>query len=180
MIKYALRCQSTNSDGSTCETHFDGWFKNADVCDVQLTEKRLACPSCKGTDVIKSLQSPHLANKAGKNRSTNAGQIAPKAMPKLEPKSVAPVAAVKPNAVMTPEAEEAYKNLYAMTKKLQDHVKSTCDDVGKDFAEAARKIHYGESPERGIYGQVTETDAKDLVEEGISIAPIPMLPKSDS
>jgi len=164
LIKYALRCLSQAADGQDCDTLFDGWFKSADACDVQLSEKRLACPSCKGTEISKSLQVPHLANNAGKNRSANLA-VAPK---------------VPPNAVMTSEAQEAYKNLYALTKKLQDHVKSTCDDVGTDFAETARKIHYGEAPERGVYGQVTETDAKDLIEEGISIAPVPTLPKADS
>ena len=164
-----------------CEEHFDGWFKNAEACDVQLTDKRITCPSCKGTAVSKSLQSPHLANKAGKNRSIQAAvkvkskQTLPVGLP------ATPASGAKPsNQVMTPEAAEAYKNLYSIAKKLEDHVKSTCDDVGKDFAETARKIHYGESPERGVYGQVTETDAIDLIDEGITIAPVPILPKSNA
>mgnify|MGYP001051272798 CR=1 FL=1 len=179
MIKYALRCGSTEA----CGCVFDGWFKNADACQTLLDEKRLTCPSCNSNLVEKSLQSPHLANSAGKKRSVDQPENAASA-PATKGKTN-PLKTPTPNKIMTPEAAEAYKKVYDLTHKLQEHVKANCDDVGKDFAEMARKIHYNEdtnseSQTRGIYGQVTETDAKDLVEEGISIMPLPQLPKSDS
>ncbi len=51
------------------------------------------------------------------------------------------------------------------------------EDVGERFAEEARRIHYGESQERGIRGQATRQQAADLVEEGIGVLPLP-IPKA--
>ena len=57
--------------------------------------------------------------------------------------------------------------------EIRKSVEENCDYVGADFAEEARKIHYGESEERGIYGEATIEDAKELDEEGIDVAPLP-------
>ncbi len=69
------------------------------------------------------------------------------------------------------------KALFAEMKKLRDHVTANSEDVGEKFPEEARKIHYGETEERGIYGAASAEEAKDLVEEGISVAPLPVLPE---
>jgi hypothetical protein len=55
------------------------------------------------------------------------------------------------------------------------HVEQLClaDYVGPNFAEEARKIHYGETPDRHIYGEATHKEAQDLVEEGVDVAPLP-------
>jgi len=52
-------------------------------------------------------------------------------------------------------------------------VQQNADYVGPNFAEEARKIHYGESEERHIYGEATPEEAKELVEEGVDVAPLP-------
>jgi hypothetical protein len=52
--------------------------------------------------------------------------------------------------------------------------------VGERFAEEARRIHYGESEERGIYGEATLGEARDLVEEGVPVLPLPKLPETDA
>jgi hypothetical protein len=69
--------------------------------------------------------------------------------------------------------------LVAMLQKLRVEVEKTCDYVGKDFAEEARKIHHGETEARGIYGEATESEAEALAEEGIDIARIPWVPPAD-
>ena len=56
-------------------------------------------------------------------------------------------------------------------------VKANSEDVGAKFPEEARKIHYGEADARGIIGQATVDEAQALVEEGIEIAAIPVLPE---
>ena len=56
---------------------------------------------------------------------------------------------------------------------LRKYVQQNADYVGNNFAEEARKIHYGETPDRHIYGEATANDAKDLVDEGIDVAPLP-------
>ena len=62
---------------------------------------------------------------------------------------------------------------------LRDKVEAECDYVGDRFAEEARRIHYGEADDRGIYGEATIEEAIDLGEEGIDIAPLPASPKPD-
>ena len=65
-------------------------------------------------------------------------------------------------------------------QELRRHVETNCDYVGERFAEEARRIHYGESGARGIYGEATADDAKDLADEGIEVGRIPWLPRTDA
>ncbi len=69
-------------------------------------------------------------------------------------------------------AEEASKMRQFMTG-LRKYVQQNADYVGPHFAEEARKIHYGETEERHIYGEATVEEAKDLLEEGVDVAPLP-------
>jgi hypothetical protein len=64
--------------------------------------------------------------------------------------------------------------------EIRDHVEKNADYVGDQFAEEARKIHYGETDKRNIYGEATKEEAKELVEEGVDVAMIPWLPRSDA
>ncbi len=64
--------------------------------------------------------------------------------------------------------------------KLRDHVEESCDYVGREFADEARKIHYGDVESRSIYGEATKDEAEDLNEEGVEVGVIPWLPRSDS
>ena len=61
-------------------------------------------------------------------------------------------------------------------REVRDHINANTEDVGGKFAEEARKIHYGESEERGIRGQATPEEVQDLTDEGVEIAPVPVLP----
>ena len=56
---------------------------------------------------------------------------------------------------------------------LRKYVQQNADYVGPNFAEEARKIHYGETPDRHIYGEATPREAQELVEEGVDVAPLP-------
>ena len=73
------------------------------------------------------------------------------------------------------QADEAQK-IRHMMQKVSTHVEENFDYVGADFAEEARKIHYGEREARDIYGETSLEDAKDLLEEGVAVAPLPGLP----
>jgi hypothetical protein len=70
------------------------------------------------------------------------------------------------------KAEEA-KKMRQFATGLRKYVQENADYVGPDFAEEARKIHYGEAPERHIYGEATFEEAKELAEEGVDVAPLP-------
>ena len=67
-----------------------------------------------------------------------------------------------------------------MLAKMKQHVEENCDYVGKEFAEEARKIHYGETEKRDIYGEATTAEAKELVEEGVDFTAIPWTENTDS
>lgn len=73
------------------------------------------------------------------------------------------------------QADEAQK-IRLMMQKVSTHVEENFDYVGADFAEEARKIHYGEREARDIYGETSLDDAKELLEEGVAVAPLPGLP----
>ena len=64
--------------------------------------------------------------------------------------------------------------------EMHRHVKENCEDVGDQFAEEARRIHYGESEGRGIHGQASDKEVQELVEENIDVLRLPDLPRSDA
>lgn len=70
------------------------------------------------------------------------------------------------------EQVQKMKKMFAV---MRDQVRDNCDFVGDNFAEEARKIHYGESEERGIYGSTSNQEAAELIEEGVEINPIPWM-----
>ena len=77
------------------------------------------------------------------------------------------------------EARAAGATMQALTK-LREQVEKNCDDVGDNFAEEARKIHFGEVEKRNIYGQTTPDEAKDLKDDGVEFGEIPWAPRHDS
>ena len=72
---------------------------------------------------------------------------------------------------------EAQKQALAQLKAMAEKVRENADYVGDKFAEEARKIHYEETEKRGIYGETTPQDAEELIDEGIEIHPLPILPE---
>ena len=67
-----------------------------------------------------------------------------------------------------------------MLVKLRESVEENCDYVGAEFPEEARKIHYGEAEHRDIYGEASDQEASELVEEGVEFGRIPWVPSADS
>ncbi len=65
-------------------------------------------------------------------------------------------------------------------QEIRAQVEDNCDYVGEKFAEEARKIHYGETEARGIYGEATDDAFQELTDEGIEVSRIPWLPRSDA
>ena len=68
---------------------------------------------------------------------------------------------------------EAERNLAKMKREIE----ANSDYVGMNFAHEARAMHIGESPARAIYGEAKAEEAKSLIEDGISVAPLPFVPK---
>ena len=116
------------------------------------------------------------------SRSTDFDEQAPKGLiacphcgsTKVEKAIMAPnVSTSRKKAIIAKQQAKALKMMNAAANKIRKEIEDNCDYVGHDFADEARAIHYGEKPERGIYGQASPEDAAALHEEGVEIAPLP-------
>jgi hypothetical protein len=151
MIRYTLSCERGHE--------FESWFANSVAYDKQAKRGLVTCPLCNSAKVEKAIMAPRLA------RSDVAEPAQPPAAPPAAP-------AKNPVAMMSPPERELRQKL----KELRDHVTKNATNVGAKFPEEARKIHYGETEHRSIYGEASPEDAKALHEEGIEFHPLPMLP----
>jgi hypothetical protein len=157
MIRYALTCDKGH--------HFESWFADSTAYDKQAKRSLVACPHCGSTKVEKAIMAPRLAG-ARKRKAPVDAAMSDVATPSAAPEASAPV------AMMTPQEQE----LRGKLKELRDHLTKNADNVGTKFPDEARKIHYGETEHRSIYGVATADDAKELAEEGIAFHPLPILP----
>jgi hypothetical protein len=154
MIRYALICDKGHQ--------FESWFQDSAAYDKQARRKLVACPLCNSTSVEKAIMAPRLA--ANKKR---AAPMEVSSTPAPAPDAPEPV------AMMSPREQE----LRAKLKELRDHLTNNADDVGARFPEEARKMHYGETEHRSIYGVASPEEAKSLAEEGLEFHPLPVLPE---
>ena len=154
MIRYNLVCDKRHE--------FESWFQDSLAYDKQARRGLVSCPLCGSAKVEKAIMAPRLARK-----DKSAPIMAP-----AEEAAPAPTAAPAPVAMISPQEKE----FRAKLKELRDHLTSNADNVGKKFPEEARKMHYGETEHRSIYGEATPQDARELHEEGIEFHPLPVLP----
>ncbi len=114
-------------------------------------------------------------NSAGFDEQQGAGEIAcPECgSTKVEKALMAPRLPGKANA-------KTAASLRKELLKLRETIERDCDYVGPKFAEEARKIHYGETESRSIYGETSKEDAKALAEEGVAFASIPWVEKDNA
>jgi hypothetical protein len=152
MIRYRLQC--------TARHEFEGWFRNAADFDKQAKRKLVACPECGSVDVAKALMAPNVVT--AKSRGARKVPPVPPA-----PQSDAPQRV----------ANAGPRELLKMMRKLREEVIAKSEYVGPRFAEEARKMHNEEVEHRGIYGEASPAEVKDLVEDGIDIYPLPVLPE---
>jgi hypothetical protein len=157
MIRYALACDKGHQ--------FESWFADSAAYDKQAKRSLVACPHCGSTKVEKAIMAPRLAG-ARKRKAPVEAPVSDVVTPAAAPEAAAPV------AMMTPQEQE----LRGKLKELRDHLTKNADNVGAKFPDEARKMHYGETEHRSIYGVATADDAKELAEEGIAFHPLPILP----
>ena len=146
-----------------CSAHhsFEGWFgSEADFVD-QLARQLVQCPVCGDAQIEKLLSAPRL----------NLGRAQ---LPQTESADSAVPAATSVNdVVLAAPQTEVTQALLRMAKAMLEQTQ----DVGSQFAEEARKIHYGESEARAIRGQATPQQTRELLEEGVQVIPF-VLPES--
>jgi hypothetical protein len=124
---------------------FEGWFASDDDFLEQNGRGLIECPLCADKVVVRLPSAPRL-NLSGAREPTQA-------------------------APATPDPALASQ---AKWLEMVRHVVANTEDVGERFADEARRIHYGETPERGIRGQATAEQREALVEEGIEVHPLPI------
>ncbi len=136
-----------------CENdhEFEGWFKSSKAYDKQATSGSVECPTCATTAVSKAIMSPNIATKGAIGKSTR-----------------------EKNVVAKNSDSQKFEKMAAA---IRDHVEKNFDYVGEKFPDEARRIHYGEADERGIYGEATNEETKELLDEGVDVAPLPGKPK---
>lgn len=78
------------------------------------------------------------------------------------------------------EHSEEARQLLVRVEEMCRTIEQNCAYVGDGFAEEARKIHYGETQQRAIYGEASAEEATELQDEGIAIASVPWVPRSDA
>jgi hypothetical protein len=151
MILYQLRCGKDHE--------FEAWFKDGQTCERQLARKTVECPACGSRKVVKALMAPRIG--AGKKKQ----QV----------------------SLPAKAAGDSQHSISVMATAMRQHlqevrakVEANCDYVGDKFTDEARKIHYGETEPRGIYGEATDEQHQELLEEGVEVARIPWLPRSDA
>ena len=162
MIRYALACDQGHS--------FDSWFQSSAAYDKQVKRGLVTCPACGSTEVEKALMAPQLSGTRKRGSMPAASHEAP--APASAPEAPAAAETPAPVAMISPQEREFRQKL----KELRDHLTRNADYVGQKFPEEARKMHYGEIEHRSIYGEASPQEAKELLDEGVELHPLPVLP----
>jgi hypothetical protein len=127
---------------------FEGWFGSEAEFQDQLARGLVECPLCGDAAVTKLLSAPRLNLGSGKEPAARADVVA------------------------APDA-----TIQAAWMQMVRLVLANTEDVGQRFPEEARRMHYGETEERGIRGQASPDETQALLEEGIGVLPLP-IPKA--
>ena len=130
---------------------FECWFASSANYQGQLKNKMIICPYCNSTKIQKSLMAPNINTRG-----------------------------ISKNSKKNHKKKVAQNNLQNQIKKFRKYIEKNTDNVGKNFAEEARKIYYGETKSRPIRGESTEKEAQELAEEGISFSRLPWQLKEDA
>jgi hypothetical protein len=160
MIRYALRCEQGHG--------FDSWFPSSSAYDRQVKQGLVECPRCGSVKVEKAIMAPQIARKKGRD------PVSEPAVVETATPAPAPISAEADSSSTLMLAQE--RELRTKLRELREHITKVADNVGPGFADEARKMHYGEIEQRPIYGQASTEEARALIDEGIEVTPLPLLP----
>jgi hypothetical protein len=158
MIRYSLHCDRGHT--------FESWFQSSSAYESQEKRKLVNCPVCGSAKVERSIMAPQIVSKKGdSNRQIQSNDVPVPAPP-------AEITA----AGSTPLLMAQERELRAKLKELRDHIVKNADNVGGRFPDEARKMHYGDIEHRPIYGEASPEEARSLIDEGVEVSPLPVLP----
>jgi hypothetical protein len=152
MIRYNLRCERGHV--------FESWFQSSQAYETQEKRKLVSCPSCGSAKVERAIMAPQIVSKKNRDRAVQAPAAATDATP--------------PSATPLMMAQD--HELRAKLRELRDHIVKNADNVGERFPNEARKMHYGDIEHRPIYGEASPEEARSLLDEGVEVSPLPVLP----
>jgi hypothetical protein len=153
MIRYALACSRGHE--------FESWFPSSQAFEAQQARGLVSCPTCGSAEVAKQIMAPALARAERAPERPAAAHAQPVAEPAGQPMAL---------------VSDKERALRAMLRAVREHVVAHADNVGDRFAEEARRMHYGEIEHRAIYGEANLGEAKALLDEGIEVHPLPIVP----
>ncbi|GEP60312.1 DUF1178 family protein [Reyranella soli] len=162
MILYRLRCSKGHE--------FESWFKDSRTYERQEKKSLIGCAVCGDGKVERAPMAPRLGKGSKKvevEKPVAEASAAPAAPSPDQQQQMAALARHMP------------KELREALLKVRAEVEKNCEHVGDKFADEARKIHYGESDKRGIYGETSEEEAEALAEEGIEFGRLPWIPRGN-
>lgn len=153
MIHYNLRCERGHA--------FESWFQSSAAYEQQEKRKLVSCPVCGSAKVERGIMAPQIVSK--KERDI------------VEPAPAAAIPATTTSA-SAPLVMAQEREVRAKLRELRDHILSSSDNVGERFPNEARKMHYGDIEHRPIYGEASADEARALMEEGVEVSTLPLLP----
>lgn len=159
MILYRLRCSKGHE--------FESWFKDSKTYERQEKKSLIGCAVCGDVKIERAVMAPRIAKAGGKAEIEAPAEAPATPPPPTEQRQMAALARHMP------------KELREALLKVRAEVERNCEPVGDKFAEEARKIHYGESDKRGIYGETSDEEAEALADEGIEFGRLPWLPRGN-
>jgi hypothetical protein len=154
MIRYSLQCERGHA--------FESWFQSSAAYESQEKRKLVNCPLCGSARVERAIMAPQIVSQKGRDRA--------------EPAPVPAVATEVATPASTPLMMAQERELRAKIKELRDHIVKNADNVGERFPNEARKMHYGDIEHRPIYGEASPDEARALIDEGVEVSPLPVLP----
>jgi hypothetical protein len=154
MIRYNLRCNRGHA--------FESWFQSSQVYESQEKRKLVSCPACGSVKVERAIMAPQIVSRNNKDSASPA------------PSPAVSTEVTTPTTTPLMMAQE--RELRAKLKELRDHIVKNADNVGERFPNEARKMHYGDIDHRPIYGEASPEEARSLIEEGVEVSPLPVLP----
>jgi hypothetical protein len=155
MIRYNLRCERGHA--------FESWFQSSSAYESQEKRKLVNCPACGSAKVERAIMAPQIVSQKGRR----------------DPETPAPAPAASTDvtaSASTPLMMAQERELRAKLKELRNHIVKNADNVGERFPNEARKMHYGDIEHRPIYGEASPEEARSLIEEGVEVSPLPVLP----
>jgi hypothetical protein len=157
---------------------FEGWFGSQSDYDAQRERGLVTCPVCNDTEITKMLSAPRL------NLGHSTAPVLPQeqgegpkggdVLPAKQPETLSMGAGSDVTAGQSVLSQPRLQQVQAAMMQMVRHVMANTEDVGSQFAEEARKIHYGESEERNIRGQATREETEALIDEGIDVMALPV------